>query len=59
MHVIAQGAVQGVEQAKAAIVFAAIAVVAFWRFILRLVLVLIAIAIVVLVGAGAVVILQR
>jgi hypothetical protein len=59
MHVIGQGAAQGVEQAKAAIVMVAIAVVAFWRVILRLVLALIAIAIVVLVGAGVVVFLQR
>ena len=59
MHVIGQGAAQGVESAKAAIVFVAIAVVAFWRVILRLVLALIAIALVVLVGAGAAVFLHR
>jgi hypothetical protein len=53
MHVIGQGAAQGVESAKAAIVLVAIAVVAFWRVILRLLLALIAIAVVVLVGAGA------
>jgi hypothetical protein len=50
---------QGVEQAKAAIVVGAIALVAFWRFILHLVLALIAIAIIVVIGAGAVVLLQK
>jgi hypothetical protein len=59
MHIIGQAAAQQIESAKDAIVFVAIAVVAFWRFILRLILALIAIAIVVLIGAGAVVLLQR
>lgn len=41
------------------IVLAAIAIVAFWRALLRLLLALIAIGLVVLLGAGAVVMLQR
>jgi hypothetical protein len=47
------------ESAKVVIVLAAVAIVAFWRVLLRLLLALIAIAFVVLLGAGAVMMLQR
>jgi hypothetical protein len=59
MHIIGQAIAPGVESAKTTIVIVAIALVAFWRVILRLVLALIAIAIIVVIGAGAVVLLQR
>jgi hypothetical protein len=54
MQVIAEGAVQGAEAAKAAVILAAIGIVVFWRVILRLVLALIAIAVLVAVGLGVV-----
>jgi hypothetical protein len=59
MHVLGQPAGQEMESAKVLIVLAAIAIVAFWRVLLRLLLALIAIAFVVLLGAGAVMMLQR
>jgi hypothetical protein len=54
MQVIAAGAVQGAESAKAAVILAAIAVVVFWRVVLRLLLAVIAIAVLVAVGLGVV-----
>ncbi|MGH3305573.1 MAG: hypothetical protein ACRDOK_28690 [Streptosporangiaceae bacterium] len=54
MHVIAQGPVQAVEAARAVLFFLAIAVVAFWRVLLRLVLALIAVAVLVAIGSGVV-----
>jgi hypothetical protein len=59
MHALGQSAAQEVESTKVVIVLAAIAIVAFWRVLLRLLLALIAIGLVVLLGAGAVVMLQR
>jgi hypothetical protein len=59
MHALGQPAGQEMESAKVVIVLAAIAIVAFWRVLLRLLLALIAIAFVVLLGAGAVMMLQR
>ncbi len=52
MHVIAQGGVQGVQSAQVAMMLIAVAIVAFWRALLRLVLALLAIAILVAIGAG-------
>lgn len=59
MHPLGQSAAQEVESAKVLIILAAIAFVAFWRVLLRLLLALIAIAFVALLGAGAVMMLQR
>ena len=54
MHVIAQGSLGAASAARVVLVFVAIAVVAFWRALLRLVLALIAIAVLVAVGTGIV-----
>jgi O-antigen ligase len=54
MHVIAQGSLGAASAARVVLVFAAIAVVAFWRVLLRLVLALTAIAVLVAVGTGVV-----
>jgi hypothetical protein len=54
MHVIAQGPLAAADAARAVVVFLAIAVVAFWRVLLRLVLALIAVAVLVAVGTGIV-----
>jgi hypothetical protein len=54
MHVIAQGPVQAADAVRVVLVFLAIAVVAFWRVLLRLVLALIAVAVLVAVGTGIV-----
>jgi hypothetical protein len=59
MYAVGQSAAQEVQSAKVVIVLAAIAIVAFWRVLLRLLLALVAIGLVVLLGAGAVVMLQR
>jgi hypothetical protein len=52
MHVIAQGAAQGVQSAQVAMMLIAVAIVAFWRAVLRLVLALVAIATLVAIGSG-------
>jgi hypothetical protein len=57
MHAF-QGAAQGVESARAAVVLIAAVLVIFWRLVLRAILVIIAIAVVTLVGSGAIVLLQ-
>jgi hypothetical protein len=58
MHVVAESAAQAAESAKVIVVLSAIALVAFWRVILRLVLVLIAIAILIVVGSGVAVLMH-
>jgi uroporphyrinogen-III synthase len=58
MHVLAQGAGQAAEGARVLIILAAIAVVAFWQALLRLLLAAIAIAILIAVGAGAAAVLH-
>jgi hypothetical protein len=54
MHPIAQGLTQTAEAAKTAVLLAAVALVVFWRLVIRLVLALITIAILVAVGVGVV-----
>ncbi len=54
MHVVAQGPLEAADAARVVLVFVAIAAVAFWRVLLRLVLALIAVAVLVAVGAGIV-----
>jgi hypothetical protein len=58
MHVVSQAA-QGVEAAKVILVLVAIAVVVFWRAVLRAVLALIAIAILIAVGSGVIELMHR
>ena len=53
-----QAAVQEVQGTQIAIILAAIAIVAFWRTILKFVIMLVAIAIIAAVGYGAVVVWQ-
>jgi type IV secretory pathway VirB6-like protein len=52
------GTVQEVENAKLALALVAVAIVAFWRAIIRVLLAVIVIAVVVSVGAGAIALLQ-
>lgn len=52
MHVIAQGGAQGVQSAQVAMMLIAVAIVVFWRALLRLVLALLAIAVLVAIGSG-------
>jgi hypothetical protein len=54
-----QAAVQEVQGTQIAIVLGAIAVVAFWRTILKCVVMLVAIAVIAALGYGAVVIYQN
>jgi hypothetical protein len=54
MHVTAQGPLVTAAAARIVLVFLAIAVVAFWRVLLRLVLAVIAVAVLVAVGTGIV-----
>jgi hypothetical protein len=54
MHVIAQGAAQAAESVRVVLVLAAIALVAFWKVVLRLLIAIIVIAIVVAAGSGAI-----
>ena len=54
-----QAAVQEVQGTQIAIVLAAIAIVAFWRSILKCMIMLVAIAIITALGYGAVVIWQN
>jgi hypothetical protein len=54
MHVIAQGPLEAADAVRVVLVFLAIAVVAFWRVLLRLVLALIAVAVLVAVATGTV-----
>jgi hypothetical protein len=54
MHVIAQGSAQAADAVRVVLVFFAIAVVAFWRVLLRLVLALIAVVVLVALGTGVV-----
>jgi hypothetical protein len=54
MHVVAQGTLEAADAARVVLVLLAIAVVAFWRVLLRLVLALIAVAVLVAVGTGIV-----
>jgi hypothetical protein len=54
MHVIAQAPLAAADAARIVLVFVAIAVVAFWRVLFRLVLALIAVAVLVAVGTGIV-----
>ena len=54
MHVLAQGPLQAVESARAVLLLIAVAVVAFWRVVIRLVLALIAVALLIAVGSGVV-----
>jgi O-antigen ligase len=54
MHVIAQGPLAAADAVRVVLVFLAIAVVAFWRVLLRLVLALIAVAVLVAIGTGIV-----
>jgi hypothetical protein len=53
-----QAAVQEVQGTQIAIILAAIAIVAFWRSILKFLVMLVAIAIIAAVGYGAVVVWQ-
>jgi predicted neutral ceramidase superfamily lipid hydrolase len=53
-----QAAVQEVQGTQIAIILAAIAIVAFWRTILKFVIMLVAIAIIAAVGYGVVVVWQ-
>jgi hypothetical protein len=57
MHAF-QGAAQGVESARAAVVLIAAVLVIFWRLVLRAIVMIIAIAVVVLVGSGAIAVLH-
>jgi predicted RND superfamily exporter protein len=52
------GTVQGVENARVALVLIAVGIVVFWRTVLRALLAIIAVAVVVAVAAGALVLLQ-
>jgi uncharacterized membrane protein len=52
-----QGSVQDLENARVALVLIAVAIVAFWRIVLRVLLAVIVIALVVTVSAGAIVLL--
>jgi hypothetical protein len=52
MHVITQGGAQGVQSAQVAMMLIAVAIVVFWRALLRLVLALLAIAVLVAIGSG-------
>jgi hypothetical protein len=54
-----QAAVQEVQGTQIAVVLAAIAIVAFWRSILKCVVMLMAIAIIAALGYGAIVIYQN
>jgi hypothetical protein len=54
MHAIAQGPLEAVAAARTVLFFLAVAVVAFWRVLLRLVLALIAVAVLVAIGSGVV-----
>jgi hypothetical protein len=54
MHAIAAGGAQAVESAKVVVILIAVALVAFWRALVRLVLALITIAILVTLGTGLV-----
>jgi hypothetical protein len=52
-----QGSVHDVENARIALALIAVAIVAFWRVVLRVLLAIIVIALVVTVGAGAIMLL--
>lgn len=53
-----QAAVQNAEGVRVLVLLGAIAVVVFWRTVLRLVLILVATAIIATIGYGAIVIFQ-
>ena len=52
MHILGQGAAQAVGSIRLVVVLLAIAVVAFWRVVLRLMLALVTVVILVAVGYG-------
>jgi hypothetical protein len=54
MHGLAQGPLEAVGSARVVLFFLAIAAVAFWRILFRLVLALIAVAVLVAIGSGVV-----
>lgn len=58
MHGVAQGPLQALESARVVLLFIAVAVVAFWRVLLRLVVALIAVALLIAIGSGVVALLN-